>query len=101
MYGLWVEEIMKNLNRNVGIPERLSEPEPFSISQYHRILTVKPYEEDARLSVYSVAGQFMQSYPIPGNGESRINLERLPAGIYLIRIETRGKEAISRKIGLQ
>ena len=100
MYELWVNEIMKNIDQNVGIPERPSKPEPFGFSLYHRILTFTSEEEDTRLSIYSVAGELLQSEPIPGKGESRINLERLPPGVYLIRVESRGKPVYSGKIGI-
>jgi len=100
MYALWVEEIMKNIEKELGLNEQSVELESISFAISHRQLSIKSEKEEADLVIYNTNGSRVQKALVSKNRETNINLSELPAGIYFIQLRNKSKVIFNRKIVL-
>lgn len=86
MYGLWVDEIMKKVTRDLSIPE-----EPFAVSVpewllENKSLSISNLTGDTEIHIYQTDGRLVLSELLTGRGPAAVSLLNLPAGIYFFRL---------------
>jgi lysophospholipase L1-like esterase len=98
MYSLWVQEIMKNVEKEVGINEDLPARDVFRYTLNHRILIIESPERDVELLVYNPEGKGVQNRVLLKEAETKVNLGELPAGMYFLIFQKKGKVLFREKI---
>lgn len=99
MYTLWVQEILKYMEKEVGISEDPAD-DGFIISTSGRQLMLRSAVHSAEFEIYDLAGHVMEQGCLAGSSENIIHLEDLPGGVYLIRIITGENRVLHKKFGL-
>ena len=90
-------------NEAIGVEEVRREPPKLSLSispnPSSSITTIEYYSpEPAVLSIYDVAGRTLYNFNCPkGDNKLFLNRDRLPSGIYFVRMET-GKLSYTKKL---
>ena len=100
MYGLWVQEIMKNIENELALEEQSTAEEPVEFTIMHRVVSVKSTGKESDFWIYSVTGAPVKQVRLSSNGQTSIDLAGLPAGIYFIQIRTNSKAIFTKKIVL-
>jgi lysophospholipase L1-like esterase len=99
MYALWVQEILKSVEKELGINEVLSGKGDFRYALSQRQLTIKSPRE-AELFIYNPNGKIVQNQVLYKDSETMINLSGLPAGMYFLGFYNQGKLLYRTKIVL-
>ncbi|MDO9256801.1 MAG: GDSL-type esterase/lipase family protein [Bacteroidales bacterium] len=97
MYALWVQEILKSVEKELGINEELSGKDDFRYILSQRQLTIKSPKE-AELFIYNPNGKIVHSQFLQTGIESTINLSGLPAGMYFLGFYKQRKVLYRTKI---
>ena len=97
MYALWVQEILKSVEKELGINEEFSGKDDFRYILSQRQLTIKSSKE-AELFIYNLNGKIVQSQVLNTGSETMINLSILPAGMYFLGFYKQGKVLYRTKI---
>jgi len=100
MYGLWVQEILKNIEKELGLNEHNAEEKLVDFSIMQRVVSVKSKEKDTDLQIYSAIGTQVKQMRLRSNEQTNINLTGLPAGLYFIHIRTKSRTIFTKKIVL-
>ena len=100
MYGLWVQEIMKNIENELALEEQSTAEEPVEFTIMHRVVSVKSTGKESDFWIYSATGAPVKQVRLSSNGQTSIDLAGLPAGIYFIQIRTNSKAIFTKKIVL-
>lgn len=100
MYGLWVEEIMKKIEKELGGEEQKADLQSVDFSIIQRNVSVTSLNRDADLFIYSVIGTPVIKARLRSNESSEINLSELPSGLYFIQVQTKRKVIFTKKIVL-
>jgi len=98
MYGLWVDEIMKLVEKELGLYERPDGSSEFTLSQ--RNLSIHTLENEAVLYIYTLSGNLIQKILVSDHQETHIDLNGLPAGMYFIQLQRGNKVLFNSKIAL-
>jgi hypothetical protein len=101
MYGLWVQEILKSIEKEVGIfdaPEAITGIS-FRINQ--RQLTVNSAKQEGLIYIYSSSGQIVHKELLSANASNTINMNGMAAGLYILVLENEGKMLLKSKFILQ
>jgi lysophospholipase L1-like esterase len=99
MYALWVQEILKSVEKELGINEELSGKDDFRYILSQRQLTIKSSKE-AEFFIYNLNGKIVQSQVLYKDSETMINLSGLPAGMYFLVFYSQQKVLFRTKIVL-
>jgi len=98
MYGLWVQEILKNIERELGLDGQPANDKSVGFTLSQRNLTLKTTEKEADLSIYSATGLLLHRSQISANHETSINLAGLSSGMYFVMLQNKRKVLFTRKI---
>lgn len=98
MYGLWVDEIMKLVEKELGLFEQAAELVRFSTD--YRKLTISSLDSGADLHIFNVSGNLVKRIRVYGHQDTHIDLSGLPAGMYFIRLQTGLKVLFNSKIAI-
>jgi flagellar hook assembly protein FlgD len=93
------------LNRpSASLADVFVHPNPYRARQHDPELTIAGLPQEATVRIFSAAGQLVRVLDVQGNrtGGSTWNLrnergEQVPAGIYLIRVESPNHDPVLRK----
>jgi lysophospholipase L1-like esterase len=91
MYGLWVQEILKSIEKELGIFDEPASDEGLSYSVSQRQLTVKSAKQGGSLYICNSSGQRVLRGLISENTEATLNLGMFAAGLYILIIENEEK----------
>jgi len=91
MYSLWVQEIMKSVEKEVGITEDLPVKDMFRYTLSQRQLLIKSYIKKADLLIYNQEGKIVQKQLVETNADTLVNLSGLPSGMYFLVFHDKGK----------
>jgi lysophospholipase L1-like esterase len=93
MYRLWVEEIVKYIEKEVGFSENPPANDEINVSVHGRQVEISSPGGIKEFQVLNMAGNEVRKVSGSGLSQTLINLEDLPGGIYLIRLS-----AVSNRI---
>jgi lysophospholipase L1-like esterase len=97
MYALWVQEIVKYLEREVGVSENHFMDNHFSISSSGSQITLQSTNYSAEYRIYNLTGEEVRRGVLPAYSGISINQEGLQGGIYIIRLIAEGNRKVSFK----
>ena len=100
MYSLWVQEIMRSVEKEVGITEDIPVKGVFRYTLLQRQLFVESLAKEADLIIYNREGKIVQKQALQKDGANRVNLNGLAAGMYFLIFQNNGKTIFSAKIVL-
>lgn len=100
MYGLWVQEILKSIEKEVGIFEESATNTRISYCINQKQLTVNSVKNGGLIFVYNSNGKIVYNELLSANAHSTVNLTRLSAGLYILVIENDGKVLLKTKFVL-
>jgi hypothetical protein len=83
-YKLWVEEILKYIEKEVGVSEGATNDDPI-ISLNERQLLIRSILHLTEFRIYNTDGKAVAGGQLQRGSEALINLEGLPGGIYFLR----------------
>ena len=100
MYSLWVEEIIRHIERELSIDEFPDPNKSITFTLSDRQLTFSSISQASEIHIFNAAGVLVRKRNQPENSSATINLNDLAAGIYFVRIITESSQAFSWKIML-
>lgn len=100
MYSLWVEEIIRHIERELSIDEISDSGKSITYTLTDRLLTFSPISKPSEIQIFNAGGVLVRKRNQPENSSATINLNDLAAGIYFVRIITESSQAFSWKIML-
>jgi len=98
MYRLWVEEIVKYIEKEVGYSEDPPANEEINVSVYGRQIELRSTGGIKEFRVFNMAGNEVKRESGSGLSQTVINLADLPGGIYLIRLLAEDNRVYSAKL---
>jgi len=98
MYRLWVEEIVKYIEKEVGYSENPPANEEINVSVYGRLIEISSPAGIKEFQVLNMAGNEVRRESGSGLSQTVINLADLPGGIYLIRLLTENNRVYSARL---
>jgi lysophospholipase L1-like esterase len=98
MYRLWVEEIVKYIEKEVGYSENPPANEEITVSVYGRQIELRSPSGIKEFQVINMAGHEVRRESGSGLSQTVINLADLPGGIYLIRLLAENNRIYSAKV---
>jgi lysophospholipase L1-like esterase len=97
MYRLWVEEIIKHVEKELGVSDELTFSSKLKLAlQGNELLIRSPIPFD-QYQIFDLAGKPVASGFIRPAAEARVSLPNLPAGIYLVKIRTTDQGVLNGK----
>lgn len=97
MYGLWVQEIARYIEKEVGINENFEAIRDVSLTVNEKNLYIHSPMYPAGFMIYNKTGKLLMSGELTGE-EMTVNLAILPPGIYFIRLVTENRSGSTKKI---
>lgn len=97
MYALWVDEIMKKIESQLGVPDAADKKE-FGYSLSQKQLTVNHPLKVSEIFVYNAGGQMLIRLNAVTGNESTINLSKLVPGMYFLVVRSEGRLTYHTKI---
>jgi lysophospholipase L1-like esterase len=98
MYRLWVEEIVKYIEKEVGYSENTPADDEINVSVYGRQIEISSPAGIKEFQVLNMAGDEVRRESGSGLSQTVINLSELPGGIYLIRLLAEDNRVYSAKL---
>jgi lysophospholipase L1-like esterase len=98
MYRLWVEEIVKYIEKEVGYAENPPANEEINVSIFGRQVKFSSPSGIKEFQVLTMAGHEVRRESGSGLPQTVINLADLPGGIYLIRLLAENNRVYSAKL---
>jgi lysophospholipase L1-like esterase len=98
MYRLWVEEIVKYIEKEVGYAENPPANEGINVSVYGRQVEIRSPFSIKEFQVINMSGHEVRRENGSGLSSTLIDLADLPGGIYLIRLLAENNRAYSAKV---
>jgi lysophospholipase L1-like esterase len=98
MYRLWVEEIVRYIEKEVGYSENPSANEEINVSVYGRQIGIRSPGGIKEFRVFNMAGKEVRRESGSGLSQTVINLADLPGGFYLIRLLAEDNRVYSAKL---
>ena len=90
MYALWVDEIMKKVENQLGVEDVKGKNE-FGYSLLQKQLTVYAPLKDSDIFIYNSGGQLVINKKSVTGIESTINMANLPPGMYFLVLQSGGR----------
>lgn len=100
MYSLWVQEIMKSVEKEVGITEDFPVKDMFRYTLSQRQLLIKTSGKKADLLIYNQEGKIVQKQLVETNTDTLVNMSGFPSGMYFLVFHDKGKVVFRTKIML-
>jgi lysophospholipase L1-like esterase len=100
MYGFWVREILKSVEKELGIVENPSLDAGISYTIYQKQLTISSVKQKGSFYISNSSGQIVRKGQISANSENAVNLGGLSAGMYFLLVENDRKVLLRTKIVL-
>ena len=100
MYAQWVAEILKNVEKEVGISEKLISEEKISYSLLNRQLSLNSTVNDSELFIYNLNGQMVMTEKLIAGSGSKVNLSALADGLYFLLVRDKERVIFTTKIFL-
>ena len=100
MYGYWVLEIMKSVEKELDVNFAPADDDHFSCILSQRNLTIFSAKEEGEISIYDTNGKLILSQFLPKGSATALNLNGLADGIYLLMIREKQKVLYKSKIVL-
>lgn len=101
MYALWVQEIVKYIEREVGLSENPSMDNYFTVASSGRQITLQSTIYSADYRIYNLAGEEVGSGLLPAYSKTVINPRKLSGGIFFVSLLTEDKRKAVMKIYLK
>ena len=101
MYGLWVQEILKSIEREVGIFDAPEANTGISYKINKRQLTVNSAKQEGLIYIYSFSGQIVHKEMVSSNASNTINMNGMAPGLYILVLENEGKMLLKSMFFLQ
>ena len=101
MYALWVQEIIKYIEREVGLSDDPSLENYFSVSTAGSQITLQSTMFAAEYRIYNLAGEEIGSGSLPAYSRTVHNPRKLSEGIYFVSLVTEDKRRDVMKIYLK
>ncbi len=101
MYQLWVQEILKYIEKEVGLTENAELSQDFTISLVGRQLFIHSTIAQSDYSIHNSSGKAVRSGRLSAFPETVIDLEGIPHGIYFVRLITGNQQTFGSKIFLK
>jgi len=101
MYGLWVQEILKSVEQELGIEDEPSMDKNLIYTIEQRQLTVKSLEVKGSAFIYNSSGQVLRKGLIFANSGVTFNLDGLAAGLYFLVVKNEENILLKAKFILQ
>lgn len=101
MYGRWVGEILKSIEKELGVDD---EPNTGSGLSYHiaqRQLNLNSTKQRVSFYISSANGQIFKRGLVSANSGITVNLNGLAKGLYILVFENEGKQLLKAKFVLQ
>jgi len=100
MYGYWVTEIMKSVEKELSIDNASGYNHEISCFVSQRNLKILSPKEEGEVVVYDPNGKLIIKQFIPKGSEIQLNMNSFAQGIYMIIFVNKGKVIYKTKIGL-
>jgi len=100
MYGYWVLEIMKSVEKELDIDIAPADDKEISCNLSQRNLTIFSAREEGEISIYDTNGKLILTEFLPKGSATALNLNGLADGIYLLIIRDKRKVLYKSKIVL-
>lgn len=97
MYGLWVQEIARYIEKEVGINENFEAIRDVSLTVNEKNLYIHSPMYPAGFMIYNETGKLLMSGELTGE-EMTVNLAILPPGIYFIRLVAENRAGRTKKV---
>lgn len=98
MYGLWVEEIVKNIEKELSINKELQGEDVVNCTLLKRQLTLHTRGENLDLRIYNTGGKILKSSILRKNTLTTIDLDKLSAGMYFLVFRSDRNVVFRKKI---
>lgn len=100
MYSLWVQEIIRYIERELSIDEFPDPNKSITFTLSDRQLTFSSIPQASEIQILNAAGVLVRKRNQNKNSSAIINLYDLATGIYFVRLVTESNQAFSWKIML-
>ncbi len=100
MYAQWVAEILKHVEKEVGISEMQINKEKVSYSLLNRQLSLNHTGNDSELLIYNLNGQMVMTEKLTGDSGAMINLNAMADGLYFLMVRDEKRVIFTTKIFL-
>ncbi len=98
MYELWVDEIMKSVEKELGINDVFITEDTVSYTLMQKQLRIKSKEKLTKLFIYNAVGKAVHAESLTSSLENTINLYGLPSGMYFLLLRNNSKVVFTTKI---
>lgn len=100
MYSLWVQEIIRHIERELSIDEISDSEKSITYTLTDQQLTFSQISQSSEIHIFNAGGVLVRKRNQPENSSASINLNDLAAGIYFVRLVTENNQTFSWKIML-
>jgi hypothetical protein len=101
MYGRWVDEILKSVEKELGIDDEPYTGSGISYFVAQRQLTLNSTKQRVSFYISNTSGQIIQRGLISSNSGITLNLNGLATGLYILVAENEGTQLLKVKFVLQ
>jgi lysophospholipase L1-like esterase len=101
MYGLWVQEILKSVEIELGVEDEPEFDQNLSYTIEQQQLTVKSSKYRGLAFIYNSSGQILNKGLISANSGITFNLDGLAAGLYFLVVKNKEKIVLKAKFILK
>ena len=101
MYGLWVEEILKSVEKELGFDDEPYTGSGISYLIAQRQLTLNSTKQRVSFYISNTSGKIIQRGLISANSGITLNLNGLATGLYILVAENEGTKLLKAKFVLQ
>lgn len=89
MYALWVQEILKHVEKEVGIEDEISDSREISYSMSDKQLMLINVDEGAEVMIYNPGGELVLQNRMQAASGSAISMKGLANGIYVVLVRSK------------
>jgi len=97
MYGLWVQEILNALNKELGINDKPVNDPGMSYTIEQSKITLKSLKQNGSFYISNSSGQIVIKGQFSANSEKTVSLNGLSAGMYFLLVESNKGEQLRTK----
>jgi len=101
MYGLWVQEILKRVEQELGVEDEPSIDKNLIYTIEQRQLTVKSSKVKGLAFISNSSGQVLRKGLISANSGVTFNMDGLAAGLYFLVVKNEESILLKAKFILQ
>lgn len=90
MYALWVQEILKSVEKEVGIEDEISDSGKISYNLYDKQLMLFNIDESVDVMIYNSRGELVLQDHLQAASGSAVSMNGLANGVYFVLIRSKG-----------